>query len=246
MRLRSLLRATPLLLALAGLPAIAGAAELPAGAEALHAKLAAGLPPSVRSWVEAEGRKAGRSVRAGTFDAVAVRAAARSRFAGQTFADMDIEALVMLVMMQAARDAEEDLKAIMAEMKAANAAKQKLRDLIGKVNKDVAQNAGKRDGDPCRPPQCGVGRAALADLAPSLARARARADLSTRDIATLADLRAVQGELKGKLDSLNEMSEVTSLRLQMMMDRRSKFISTLSNVMKKISDTQSSIVQNLK
>ncbi|MBI1961897.1 MAG: hypothetical protein HYS37_00850, partial [Candidatus Rokubacteria bacterium] len=87
---------------------------------------------------------------------------------------------------------------------------------------------------------------ALADLAPSLARARARADLSTRDIATLADLRAVQDELKGKLDSLNEMSEMTSLRLQMMMDRRSKFISTLSSIMKRISDTQDTLVQNLK
>ena len=246
MRLAPLLRAAPLLLALAGLPAGAGAAELPAGAEALHAKLAAGLSPSVRSWVEAEGRKAGRSVRAGTFDAAAVRAAAHSRFAGQIFADMDIEALVMLVMMRAARDAEDDLRAIMAEMKAANAAKQKLRDLIGKVNKDVAQNAGKRDGDPCRPPQCGVGRAALSEVQPALAAARARVAFAQQDVATIRDLRALQDELKGKLDSLNEMSEMTSLRLQMMMDRRPKFISTLSSIMKRISDTQSSIVQNLK
>ncbi|MBI2156358.1 MAG: hypothetical protein HYU26_05545 [Candidatus Rokubacteria bacterium] len=246
MRLASLLRATPLLLALAGPPAIGGAAELPAGAEALHAKLAAGLQPSVRSWVEAEGRKAGRSARAGTFDAAAVRAAAHSRFAGQTVADMDIEALVMLVMMQAARDAEEDLKAIMAEMKAANAAKQKLRDLIGKVSKDVAQNAGKRDGDPCRPPQCGVGRAALAEVQPALAAARARVAFAQQDVATIRDLRALQDELKGKLDSMNEMSEITSLRLQMMIDRRSKFISTLSSIMKRISDTQDTLVQNLK
>ena len=246
MRLRSLLRATPLLLALAGPPAIAGAAELPAGAEALHAKLAAGLPPSVRSWVEAEGRKAGRSVRAGTFDADAVRAAAHSRFAGQTVADMDIEVLAFIVLMQATQAMEEDLKAIMAEMKAANAAKQKLRDLIGKVNKDVAQNAGKRDGDPCRPPQCGVGRAALSEVQPALAAARARVAFAQQDVATIRDLRALQDELKGKLDSLNEMSEMTSLRLQMMMDRRPKFISTLSSIMKRISDTQSSIVQNLK
>jgi hypothetical protein len=32
----------------------------------------------------------------------------------------------------------------------------------------------------------------------------------------------------------------------MMMDRRSKFISTLSNIMKKISTTQDTLVQNLK
>jgi len=49
-----------------------------------------------------------------------------------------------------------------------------------------------------------------------------------------------------KLSGMNEMSEMTSLRLQMTMDRRSKFISTLSNLMKKISTTQDTIVQNLK
>jgi oligoendopeptidase F len=52
--------------------------------------------------------------------------------------------------------------------------------------------------------------------------------------------------LADKLDAMNEMSEMTSLRLQMMMDRRSRFISTLSNIMKKISTTQETIVQNLK
>jgi len=49
-----------------------------------------------------------------------------------------------------------------------------------------------------------------------------------------------------KLDGMNEMSEMTSLRLQMTMDRRNKFISTLSNIMKKISTTQDMLVQNLK
>ena len=60
------------------------------------------------------------------------------------------------------------------------------------------------------------------------------------------EIKQVQDSLKSKLDSMNEMSEMTSLRLQMMMDRRSKFISTLSNIMKKISDTQSAIIQNMK
>lgn len=62
----------------------------------------------------------------------------------------------------------------------------------------------------------------------------------------VAQLLAVQDDLKRKLDDMNEMSEMTSLRLQMMMDRRSKFISTLSNIMKKISTTQDTQVQNLK
>jgi hypothetical protein len=56
----------------------------------------------------------------------------------------------------------------------------------------------------------------------------------------------VEGELQIALDILNEMGEMESLRLHMAMDRLSKLMSTLSNILKKISDTDSSLVQNLK
>jgi len=52
--------------------------------------------------------------------------------------------------------------------------------------------------------------------------------------------------LKTALDSMNEMSEMTSLRLQMTMDRRSKFIATISNIMKKISTTEKTLLKNIK
>ena len=53
-------------------------------------------------------------------------------------------------------------------------------------------------------------------------------------------------QMKNDLDSMSEMGEMESLRLQMAMDRISKMMSTLSNLLKKISDTQNSIVQNIK
>ncbi|MGC2827953.1 MAG: type II toxin-antitoxin system ParD family antitoxin [Pseudolabrys sp.] len=53
-------------------------------------------------------------------------------------------------------------------------------------------------------------------------------------------------KIKGDLDSLSEMGEMESLRLQMAMDRLSKMMSTLSNLLKKMSDTASSITQNIK
>ena len=53
-------------------------------------------------------------------------------------------------------------------------------------------------------------------------------------------------EIKSNLDSMSEMGEMESLRLQMAMDRLSKMMSTLSNILKKISDTSSQITQNLK
>ncbi len=55
-----------------------------------------------------------------------------------------------------------------------------------------------------------------------------------------------QRAAQNQKDAVSEMSEEESLRLQMTMDRRSKFIETLSNVEKKMAQTQDSVVQNLK
>ena len=54
-------------------------------------------------------------------------------------------ALAAIVMLEAAHSAREDRKANLAELKAINAAKQGLRELIRKVSRDVAANP------PCPP-----------------------------------------------------------------------------------------------
>jgi hypothetical protein len=59
-------------------------------------------------------------------------------------------------------------------------------------------------------------------------------------------LKGIQQDLQGDLDSMNEMSEMTSMRLQMAMDRRSAFVETLSNMLKKIDKSQEAIIQNMK
>ena len=80
----------------------------------------------------------------------------------------------------------------------------------------------------------------------------ARAEVVRADYApvagqpTRAELDASIDQAKNELDSISEMGEMVSLRLQMVMDRTSKMMSTLSNLLKKISDTQNSIVQNIK
>ena len=51
---------------------------------------------------------------------------------------------------------------------------------------------------------------------------------------------------KNQLNSLNEMGEMEYLRLQIAMDRMSKLMSTLSNLLKKTSETANNIVQNIK
>ena len=63
---------------------------------------------------------------------------------------------------------------------------------------------------------------------------------------TKAELDSMVDAMKSDIDSMSDMGEMESLRLQMAMDRMSKMMSTLSNLLKKISDTQNSITQNLK
>jgi hypothetical protein len=61
-----------------------------------------------------------------------------------------------------------------------------------------------------------------------------------------AEMKNVFGGQEGLLLTMDSMSEMDSLRLQMTMDRRSGYISTLSQIMKKISTTQDILVQNIK
>ena len=61
-----------------------------------------------------------------------------------------------------------------------------------------------------------------------------------------AELDAAIDKAKSDLDSMSEMGEMESLRLQMAMDRMSKMMSTLSNLLKKASETQEGIIQNIK
>jgi hypothetical protein len=76
------------------------------------------------------------------------------------------------------------------------------------------------------------------------------ADLHSRTGSVAADdatlLRQASDAAAGQLQSLSDVSEELQMRLQMIMDRRSKFLEVLSNIMKKQSDTAATIIDNLK
>jgi len=77
------------------------------------------------------------------------------------------------------------------------------------------------------------------------------ADIPVKGKATLRieltwDLDRTPHELTLAVDGVSDVSEGESFQLQMSMDRRSKFLATLSNVMKKLDDTQSSLLANLR
>lgn len=63
---------------------------------------------------------------------------------------------------------------------------------------------------------------------------------------SLEELEALHEQMQNDLDSMSEMSEMESLRLQQAMDRLSKMMSTLSNLLKKSSETKEGITQNMK
>ena len=67
-----------------------------------------------------------------------------------------------------------------------------------------------------------------------------------RDDVTKTKIDSAIDGAKSDLDSTSEMGEMESLRLQMAMDRMSKMTSTLSNLLKKVSDTEERITANLK
>ena len=232
------------------------------------------LAPSGLQKLERMGASLAPSVAAGTtFPGIRRQAEGRvaSAFAG--LPRMGVSEAAFIVLGMTAKDTDDDIWMIMAEIKAVDAAKQKLRDCIAELNRWLSEEMGKYSGSKdvdnekvgtAAPPARGVQTAGkpkplrMPRIVLVMATARMThveyltapviPPLPSRDSsgATIQALKSLLDELKGKLDRMNELSEMTSLRLQMTMDRRSKFIETLSQMMKKDSTTQDILVQNIK
>jgi len=212
------------------------------------------LSPELKQFVEAK-TAGGRYADAGEVvrDALLLLAA-RDRLGLGDQAGADIDTLIMLVMQQMARDAEEDVRALLAEMQAQNAAKKALRDLIQRMKRDRLANELRHEYDQRLDCAQGLGserayhRVRLPVLDPDAAGGLrwVPTDLAGEKLTRVEQLDGIVDELKGKLDSLSDLSEMNAMRLQMLMDRRSKAMEMLSNMMKKLSETQAAIVQNLK
>ncbi len=63
---------------------------------------------------------------------------------------------------------------------------------------------------------------------------------------TLGQLASVIESWESKKDTMSDLSQEMSLKIQLYQERLSKFMSTLTNMMKKMSETSSGIVNNLK
>ena len=202
----------PLIAAICCLFTTAGAQqkEIPPRADTLFTHIMAKARPAVTNWVKATALKY-RGSELTEEKAKAEATTAKAGIAG--LGNSDIEAMAFLVLMQAAKSAQDDLKGIMAEVKATNDAKAKQREAINRQN---AQKA-----------------AATAALKDSGKRIQANPAL-------------LQKAGNTKTDNINDMDQPQQLKLQQAMDRSSKMTEALSNLLKKIADTEQSIIDNLK
>jgi hypothetical protein len=151
-------------------------------------------------------------------DDATVRAHAQKRFAGQRVTADDMDALVFLTMTLAAQQTDRDLQAESARAKAVSDAKHLQRPAEPQA--------------PARAPSRSI-------YGQAMDRARAAGSPASQPAPSQSGGYEAMG-------SADDTSEATALRLQMMTECRSQFISTLSNVMKRISSTQDTLVQNLK
>jgi hypothetical protein len=219
-----------------------------------YAHLRARLQPSVIEWVTAQARVEAQRPAP---DLTALEGAVRARFPSATgtgstgvtagvAAGGDIEALAFILLMEATNDQDQDLQAMMSEVQAQTTAKQQIRALEQELQQQMAMLGSQRASAVCHTGICQSLEQQVSTVATTarLAGRPLRATLSLP--LTAPHLSAFESQLGGDLAGMNEMSETTSLRLQMAMDRRSKFIDTLSNILKKISDTGDAVVQNLK
>ncbi|MFZ4058499.1 MAG: hypothetical protein ACOYKE_10180 [Ferruginibacter sp.] len=226
-------------------PAIAQQAISPA-ATAFHQKAISTMNRQHVAWIQ----QTAQSLKSTPIDESAYRVLAQKHAAqfGITN-ESDIMALVFFVMMEQAKSNEQELKDLMNQMEENRKNKEKLRETSRalKEMKSRQANITKQMLDSIR---ITTNKNALRNtrvvqqknvqLSSGVRRNQTIVKATPEQVQQLED------ELKSKLDSLNDMGELEQLRLQQYMDRRSKALETLSNILKKISDTQDNIIGNLK
>jgi hypothetical protein len=185
--------------------------------------------------------------------------AVRSQF-GNLQSTGGIDALVQLVMFELWRAEDAALEEMLEEMHRMNQVKKRQREYINQLKKQRAsakklirqeyQDLKKQSSATTvqqqarivkKPPKTAV----TCQLRISYPKTPTITNKDAKNM-TLVELDKYVEEKEQELDSLGGLSEELSLKLQILMDRRSKIIQTLSNILKKISQTSDSIISNIK
>jgi len=218
---------------------------IPDDANAFFLKAMSHINQKHVSWV----KRTATDVNSRNLDVNTVNVLAKDYGKLSAMGDREIEAMAFLVLMQSSKDQQDDLKNITAQINDNNQKKEQLRQAQQELEKNKT-NIAKTKLDSFRLITRPNGNSnTLAVVQPNKIQTTqplTRTNVGINQNASLSDIKQVQDELKAKLDSINKLGEPMSLRLQMMMERRSKSIEALSNIMKKISSVAEGITQNLK
>jgi hypothetical protein len=209
----------------------------PPGAEAREAALLVHAGPATRRFIA---REAAREAGMGTVSEPVARAAAGENAAALgAITAADVDALVLLVMMQATRDADAGLRDQITEMQQQNAKKRTARTAIAaaKANEAGVRAAAEAEYERLRRTGGIAPSTTLADyLASHPVPAPRPFHTGPSPAETVPPADATIGEL----------GELSSLRLTALAERRAKMMEAISSTMTKGSATERNIVDNMK
>jgi len=174
------------------------------------------LAPQARAWIRQE---AMREAATDTISEATARQAVSG--SGVNLGNVSIEDAVALVMFQISNDADTDLQQMLGDMQKINAQKQAMRH-------DVQQ-------------QRAAQAAANAQLRQEYSELR-----SNSPIAHSVSLDDYMNYRRISYDSLGDLSQEQQLKLNLAAERRTKAMQILSNILKKMADTDQSIIKNMK
>jgi hypothetical protein len=185
----------------------------------------------------------------------------------------DVAEMAVIVILMMVQDGDKDLQEQMLEAEAQMAAKQALRNLIDEMQQLAAQIAGanvEAPGEECTTPGgvicvCTLNKELVCDTGPTCALPVQVSCQCVTDVPidlnqgsscttpntsctvgiTTQQLASVIVQLQDKLDSDNEMSEQATMRLQMLMDARSKLLKTASDIERSLGDAEETTLENL-
>ncbi len=164
-----------------------------------------------------------------------------------TFANANIDALVLLVMMESSKEVYKDIKNMMEQMEENRKRKESIRDALQLLAKREAEN---KEMPRYEFDSLAKLKTKAAAKAGSIQANQQRLNTNNTNVSiekvSKTQIIQLKKELTDKRDSLSEMGKEDQLQLQKMMERKNQLESLISNTMKKISDSQSSIIQNLK
>jgi len=132
----------------------------------------------------------------------------------------DIEALAFIVLMDASQSAQQDLQSIMAHVKAIDNAKQELRSSLAGAHQQAST--------------------------PAIHKVQAQLTPTSFTMPPALPPNATIAQKQQRLDDLNELGEQEQLKMQKVISQMQAAQQMASNVAKKLSDSTSSILRNLK